>query len=145
MVIYDISCENEHQFEGWFNEPGDFAHQLELGQLDCPVCGSHELRKLPTGSKIQVRDTRHIKPVNDVDIPGESVANIVEKLAEYIEQNFTDVGDQFPEEARKIYYGEADHGNIYGNAGPEELAELQEEGIEVIPVPVPLRSVKKLN
>ena len=145
MVIYDIRCENEHQFEGWFREPGDFTRQLEQGQLDCPVCGSHEVHKLPTGSKIRVSGAQHNKPENDVDIPSDHVADMVEKLAEYIEQNFTDVGDQFAEEARKIYYGEADHGNIYGNADPEEVAELQEEGIEVIPVPVPLRSVKKLN
>jgi len=144
VVIYDICCDNEHQFEGWFREPDDFNRQLEDGLLACPVCGSHDVRKLPTGSKILVGEGRRNKP-GEMHPSSEKVARFVEQLSEYIEQNFTDVGDRFPEEARKVYYGESDLKNIYGNADPNEIAELHEEGIEVIPVPVPLRSVKKLN
>lgn len=144
MVIYDLCCGNEHQFEGWFREPDDFHRQLEQGLLDCPVCGSHKVRKLPTGSKILVGESRRNRPEEDHPST-ESVAQVVEQLSEYIEQNFTDVGDQFPEEARKVYYGETDLKNIYGNANSDEVAELQEEGIEVIPIPVPMRNSKKLN
>lgn len=144
MVIYDICCDKEHRFEGWFREPGDFYRQLEQGQLDCPVCGSHEVRKLPTGSKILVGENRHSGAEED-RLAANRVIRAVEQLSEYIEQNFTDVGDQFPEEARKVYYGETDLKNIYGNANIDEVAELQEEGIEVIPIPVPIRNNKKLN
>lgn len=144
MVIYDISCDNEHHFEGWFREPGDYHRQVEQGLLNCPVCGSHDVRKLPTGSKILSGEGRHNQPEED-RLSRESVERVVEELSEYIEQNFTDVGDQFPEEARKVYYGETSLKNIYGNANPDEVAELQEEGIEVIPMPVPVRKAKKLN
>ncbi|MDX5151565.1 MAG: DUF1178 family protein [Acidiferrobacterales bacterium] len=144
MVIYDICCDKQHQFEGWFREPGDFTRQLEKGLLDCPVCGSHDVRKLPTGSKILVGENRHSKFDED-RLSTDNVAQAVEELSAYIEQNFTDVGEQFPEEARKVYYGESDLNNIYGNANSDEVAELQEEGIEVIPIPVPMRNRKKLN
>ena len=145
MVIYDISCNNEHRFEGWFREPEDFQRQLESGQLDCPVCGSHNVRKLPTGSKILVGERGRPAPTREEPVSAESVAQVVEQLAEYLEQHFTDVGDQFAEEARKVYYGETDRKNIYGNANPDEVAELHEEGIKVFPVPVPIRNSKKLN
>jgi len=145
MVIYDISCENDHRFEGWFREPGDFHRQLENGLLDCPVCGSHNVRKLPTGSKILVGERSQPAPTREEPASAESVALVVDQLAEYLEQHFTDVGDQFAEEARKVYYGESDRKNIYGNANPEEVAELHEEGIEVFQVPVPIRNSKKLN
>ena len=138
MVIYDICCENQHHFEGWFSHPGDFEHQLEQGLLDCPVCGCKEVRKLPTGSKIRMGENR-----SSLDLQG--VARVVEEVADYIEQNYTDVGDRFPEEVRKIHYGEIAPGKIYGNANADEVAELQEEGIDVIPVPVPLRNSRKLN
>ncbi|MGW8247848.1 MAG: DUF1178 family protein [Acidiferrobacterales bacterium] len=144
MVIYDICCDKEHHFEGWFREPEDYYRQLEKGLLDCPVCGSHDVRKLPTGSKILVGESRHSKS-DENQLSAESVAQVVEDLSAYIEQNFTDVGEQFPEEARKVYYGETDLKNIYGNATPDEVAELQEEGIEVVPIPVPMRNSKKLN
>jgi len=144
MVIYDICCDKEHQFEGWFREPDDFNRQLEQGLLDCPVCGSHDVRKLPTASKILVGESRH-NETDDDQLSSERVAQALEQFSEFIEQNFTDVGDEFPEEARKVYYGETDLKNIYGNANLDEIAELQEEGIDVVPVPVPLRSDKKLN
>lgn len=144
MVIYDIGCDNEHQFEGWFREPEDYHRQLENGQLDCPVCGSRNVRKLPTGSKILTGEGRHDSKAEN-RISRESVERVVEELADYIEQNFTDVGDEFPEQARKVYYGETDLKNIYGNANSEEVEELHEEGIEVIPIPVPIRNSKKLN
>ena len=144
MVIYDISCDNEHQFEGWFREPEDYYRQLENGQLDCPVCGSHNVKKLPTGSKILVGEGRHNQPGKDRQ-SRESVERVVEELSEYIEQNFTDVGEEFPEMARKVYYGETDLKNIYGDANSEEVEELHEEGIEVFSIPVPIRNSKKLN
>jgi len=144
MVIYDICCDNEHRFEGWFREPAEYQRQLEEGLVSCPVCGSHDVKKLLTGSKISLRDERQTSrlPVPDTN---ENVSHVVDRLADYIEQNFTDVGSEFPEEARKIFYGEADARNIYGNADPDEVAELRDEGIDVHRIPVPLRSVKKLN
>ena len=51
-------------------------------------------------------------------------------------QNADNVGPRFPEEARKMHYGEAEHRSIYGIASPEEAKELHEEGIEFHPLPV---------
>jgi hypothetical protein len=51
--------------------------------------------------------------------------------------NTEDVGDSFPEEARKMHYGEAEPRNIRGHATPEETEELMDEGIAVMPLPLP--------
>lgn len=47
-----------------------------------------------------------------------------------------DVGNQFAQEARKIHYKEAPERSIRGQATADETAELSEEGIEVLPLPV---------
>lgn len=139
MVIYDFCCEQEHRFEGWFRKVDDCHQQIENGLLSCPVCGDRKIRKLPTASKIKPGNGGH---ENAGETGGEQLAD---KLRDYIERNYEDVGHQFPEEARKVYYGEAEPRNIYGDANPTEVKSLLEEGISVTPIPIPLRSNKKLN
>ncbi len=59
------------------------------------------------------------------------------KMVRHVVANTKDVGDSFPEEARKMHYGEAEQRNIRGHATPEETEELIDEGIAVMPLPLP--------
>jgi hypothetical protein len=60
----------------------------------------------------------------------------LKELRDHITKNASYVGPRFPEEARKIHYGETEHRSIYGEASPDEAKELHEEGIEFHPLPV---------
>jgi hypothetical protein len=60
----------------------------------------------------------------------------LKELRDHITKNAHYVGPRFPEEARKIHYGEAEHRSIYGEASPEEAQQLHEEGIEFHPLPI---------
>ena len=147
MIIYDIGCENGHRFEGWFSAADDYDAQVQHGRLNCPVCGSLEVRRVPSASRIRTRANEDPAPEitsSDLESVGK-VANSINKLRSFIEQNFDDVGDRFPEEARKVYYGEAAARNLRGVAGPREVGELLEEGIAVVPLPIHIPSRKKLN
>lgn len=125
MVIYDIQCASDHRFEGWFSTLEDFNGQLEGGLVSCPVCGSLEVRKVPTAAKIgrdsSMRAQREKKRSRDT-------------LEQHLAEHFIDVGENFPEEARKIYYGEAENRNVYGTARASDIVELHEEGIPVVPL-----------
>ena len=145
MIIYDMGCDSEHRFEGWFREQSDYLHQLEKRLISCPVCGSHEVRKVMTASRIRTSTSeRAAGRENETEGTASlAVAEYLDKLKEYVAQNFTDVGEQFPEEARKVYYGETEARSLCGTAKKEEIVDLLEEGIVVTPLPV--RHPGKLN
>ncbi len=138
MIIYDLVCTDGHRFEGWFTQPGDFRTQQDQGLLNCPQCGSHEISKLPTASRI--RTDRQKKAREDQA----ERATALEKLQRAIDEHFEDVGDQFPEEARRIHYGESEPRDIRGTATADEARELLEEGVDVVAVPG-VSAKKKLN
>lgn len=126
MVIYDLVCADGHRFEGWFGRAADFGSQKADGLLSCPHCGSNEISKLPTASRI--RTHRHGRPT-----PESSTESALERLQRLVTEQFEDVGDRFPEEARRIHYGEAEARDIRGTATAEEARELLEEGVSVLP------------
>ena len=126
MVIYDLVCGDGHRFEGWFGQAGDFGAQQANGLLSCPHCGSSEISKLPTASRI--RTERHSQPERPSD-----EAAALERLQRRVAEQFEDVGDRVPEEARRIHYGEAEDRDIRGTATAEEARELLEEGVSVLP------------
>lgn len=143
-----MSCDNAHRFEGWFREPNDYLHQKESGLINCPVCGSQEVNKVLTASHVRTSGSGSATNTHEGGATGPSASAITEfygKLQKFIEENFTDVGERFPEEVRKVYYGEAESRNLYGIAKTEEVIELLEEGIEVVPLPEYSRKPGKLN
>ena len=148
MIVYDLECENSHSFEGWFGSAGEFDDQLARKILCCPMCNSGNVVRRPSAAYVNTGTTRGMRepePQQQVqpakqNVP-QQVANvppeIVAKMIEHIVKNTEDVGKQFPEEARKIYYDEAPARHIRGTASPREVAELRDEGIEVVSLPVP--------
>ncbi len=147
MIVYDLHCDAGHEFEGWFSGAEDYAEQQAQGMLSCPVCNSADVRKLPTASHIKTQ----LSTSPAVNLPAEaaekrlSQLRLREKLQRYLTENFTDVGTAFPEEARKIHYGEAEARNIRGTASNEEYHGLREEGVEVHRLPAALLDKEKLN
>ena len=147
MIVYDLNCQSGHQFEGWFNKAGDYQAQLDGGLLACPVCGSTDVRKLPTASHVATHHGREDKDgaAGNNAVPAAIGLEALRAIHRYVDEHFDDVGDRFPEEARKIHYGEADARNIRGLATPAEARELREEGVQVHSLPPKPLDKEKLN
>ncbi|WP_288430018.1 DUF1178 family protein [uncultured Agrobacterium sp.] len=136
MIRYSLSCEQAHEFEGWFSGSADFENQLSRGLISCPVCNSQSVSKTlmaPSVSTARKKDA--IRTLAMDTAQKEAFTKIKETLAN-IRANAEDVGDKFPEEARKIHYGEAEERGIIGQASLKEAKALLEEGIEVAALPV---------
>lgn len=137
MIKYALICDHDHEFEAWFGSSDDYDTQRKRGFVDCPVCGSKNVEKMLMAPRVS--GTRKSK---DVDVPMTTMpqmpTEMVEKLREikqHVETHSENVGDKFPEEARKIHYGESEARGIYGKASLEEAASLVKEGVEVMPIP----------
>ena len=136
MIKYSLSCDNGHAFEGWFSGHADFDHQVASGLLSCPFCNSLAVSKaLMAPSVSTARKKDETRAVVMDQARQEAIAKIREAVAS-IRANAEDVGGRFPEEARKIHYGESDARGIVGQASLVEVRELLEEGIGVAPLPV---------
>lgn len=136
MIKYSLSCENAHTFEGWFSEGADFDRQVESGFLTCPVCNSSSISKTLMAPAVSTARKKEEKQAMVMDMARqEAMAKLKQAIAE-IKANAEDVGEKFPEEARKIHYGEADARGIIGQASLGEVRDLLEEGIDVAPLPV---------
>ncbi len=122
MIIYDLMCENGHKFEGWFKNMEEFEEQKQNKLVSCPVCNNNNVEVIITRCSIKKKSTHENMP-------------IYERLQKFLEENFENVGDRFPEEA--IHYGLAERRNIRGTATEEEEEELRNEGIEFFKIPIP--------
>jgi len=130
MIVYDIICDSEHKFEGWFNAASDFESQKKSGLLTCPICGSSELERMSAPS---VKTSKNSLPRDN----SMSIREVASKLIDFIDKNFEDVGRNFADEARKIHYGDAEERSIKGTATKEEADALKDEGIGCITLAKP--------
>lgn len=153
MIKYQLKCPVNHEFEGWFRNSGDYDEQAENGLLECPVCGSEDVVKAIMAPAIAKKRSSAdgaagpipSDPARRAEIRKDIMA-AAERARAYVEKNFDYVGDNFPEEARKIHYGETEERGIYGEATGKDVEDLIEEGVSVAPLPQqkkPLEVVKK--
>jgi hypothetical protein len=143
MIIYDLICEQGHRFEGWFKSATDFTQQEIDGMLSCPTCGANQVSKLPTASRIRTHRDHEDPPLTQ--LAAEAGEALLESIQRFVDENYDDVGNAFPEEARKIHYGEVEARNIHGTASPDDIRALNEEGVGAIPLPGRPFSKDKLN
>jgi len=138
MIRYTLTCDKDHDFEGWF--PGIEAcdKQLSAGLVSCPDCNSTKVRKALMAPAVATKKQDSAMDKRQVAMAAQQA--VMAKLREHVENNFEHVGDQFPEEARRIHYGETEKRDIYGEASVEEARELVEEGVEIAPLPGPTRT-----
>ena len=127
MISFNLSCSKGHEFGGWFPNTAGFEKQVKKQLIACPTCGDTAVSKSvmapAVAAKSVVKSERKAK--------AEKVREMLTELRNHVEENFDDVGDQFPEEARRIYYGETEARDIYGNASDDDAEEMAEEGLPV--------------
>lgn len=142
MITFDLLCEKNHHFEGWFRNREECERQMAGGLVSCPLCGSTHVSKKLSAVAVHVarRSTAPTRPspVDEVR-PEEQTQGkpFFQALAQFVEKHFEDVGSMFADEARKIDRGEAEARNIRGTTTPHEEDALQEEGIEFLKIPFP--------
>lgn len=143
MKVLNLQCRQAHGFEGWFGSEDDFQAQLARGLVECPVCGDADVAKLPSAPRLNLGASAPAAPAaagkQEVmnAAPNAQLQAAWMQLVRQVMANTEDVGERFAEEARKIHYGESEERGIRGQASREETQELLEEGIGVLPLPVP--------
>ena len=134
MIRYDLFCENEHFFESWFKDSKSYQKQLEANEIACPKCNNSNISKSLMAPGIPKKtNTKNGNVI--ANSSSSSINNAIRKIRDEIKKNSEYVGDQFPEEARKIHYNEAEMRSIYGKASKKEITELVDEGIDIIQIP----------
>ena len=154
MKVLNLCCANGHRFEGWFGSEDDYQGQRERGLVECPLCSSHQVDKLPSAPRLNLSGAREpalaeatpssakkaaAPPGNSSDavaIPEDLQAQWLHAVRQVL-QNTEDVGEAFTDEARRIHHGEAPQRGIRGQASAEQRRALADEGIEVMPLPLP--------
>jgi hypothetical protein len=152
MIRYALRCGQDHTFESWFQDSAAFDTQVRRKLVTCPLCNSTEIEKAImapriVGRKGRAKETPAPAPAATTDAPAvESTPLLMaqerelrvklKELRDHIVRNADNVGERFPNEARKMHYGEIEHRPIYGEASADEARALIDEGVEVSPLPV---------
>ena len=138
MKVLDLECSRHHVFEGWFGSEDEYQGQLSRGLIECPLCGDQRIAKRLSAPRINLgaqpaRPVKHeVMTTSDPAMQAQWLQMVRQVLA-----NTEDVGERFAEEARRIHYGESEARGIRGEASSEETQALLEEGIGVLPLPIP--------
>lgn len=136
MIVFNLSCDNAHRFEGWFGSADDFTSQSEAGSIACPVCGSVDVEKQLSAPHVVTRSAeQQAADASQTVAVANAAQTLRQKFVEHVLGNTEYVGKRFPEEARRIFYKEAPERAIRGMASIKEVTELKEEGIDVLAVP----------
>jgi hypothetical protein len=149
MIRYNLRCDNGHAFESWFQSSSAYDSQVKRKLVTCAICGSAKVEKAImapqlAGTKMKsadapatADDAASASPSTSLMMaPERELRAKLKELRDHIVKNADNVGERFPEEARKMHYGDIEHRAIYGEASAEEAKSLIEEGVEVAPLPV---------
>ena len=165
MIRYALACDEGHAVESWFANSATYDRQVKRGLVSCPVCNSTKVEKAimaprvagtkrrgdaslsapmpegpassqPSASKAPPEAPQTNVPVAMMSPQEREFRKKLKELRDHLTKNADYVGQKFPEEARKMHYGETEHRSIYGEATPDQAKELHEEGIEFHPLPV---------
>lgn len=141
MKVLDLKCSHEHRFEGWFASTEEFESQLSRKLVACPVCSTTDVSRMPSAPRLNLSSARGeaAPQAAQAEAAPEAAAlqaRALKFMRELIEKT-ENVGERFAEEARRIHYNEAPARSIRGVTTPEDAHALLEEGIDVMPLPVP--------
>ena len=136
MILFDLQCEKGHKFECWFASSANYHEQLKNKMIVCPYCNSTKIQKSLMAPNINTKSTsKNSKNNNKQKLAQNNLQNQIKKFKKYIEKNTDNVGKNFAEEARKIYYGETKSRPIRGESTEKEAQDLLEEGIPFSQLP----------
>ena len=154
MIRYALVCDRQHNFEAWFQSSADYDKQAKRELVSCPACGSTAVEKAIMAPSISHARKSHEQAIVANELPAtppapaepsapvamlspqeREVRKKLKELRDHLIKNADNVGKKFPEEARKMHYGEIEHRSIYGEASPRDAKELYEEGIDFHPLP----------
>lgn len=143
MVIYDLQCDQSHTFETWFKDQGAFEKQKRFGLVQCPVCGTSQVRKVPsachikTGTPVvQQSQTPALQknPAPSKPDPVDPVV-LIKTVQKYVQNHFKNVGKEFAEKAIQMHNGEIPKEPIHGTATKNDIEQLDSEGVCYVPLP----------
>lgn len=141
MKVLNLQCAHGHGFEGWFGSEDDFQGQLSRGLVECPICGDTAIAKMLSAPRLNLGAGREAPPEAKQEVMSGATEQALQKawlrMVREVMANTEDVGERFAEEARRIHYGETAERHIRGQASREETEALLEEGISVLPLPLP--------
>ena len=133
MIKYILKCQNDHEFESWFSNSGEFDKLNKKKLLECIYCSSKKINK-----SIMAPMISNSKKNENFDVINEDFKNNKNKLLKlrkYIEKNFEYVGKDFSKKVREVYYDKNNKKAIYGTTTSKEREELAEEGIDLFSIP----------
>jgi hypothetical protein len=150
MIRYNLRCDRGHAFESWFQNSSAYESQEKRELVSCPACGSVKVERAIMAPQIvskKARDSAAPSPAASTEVAAPTSTPLMmaqerelraklKELRDHIVKNADNVGERFPNEARKMHYGDIEHRPIYGEASPEEARSLIDEGVEVSPLPV---------
>jgi hypothetical protein len=151
MIHYHLRCDRDHAFESWFQSSSAYETQEKRKLVSCPICGSTKVERAIMAPQIVSKKKRGQEtappaaPAAEATVPVSTplmmaqereLRTKLKELRDHIVKNADNVGERFPNEARKMHYGDIEHRPIYGEASPDEARSLIDEGIEVSPLPV---------
>jgi hypothetical protein len=146
LIRYALACEAGHSFESWFRSSNDYDAQRKRELVVCPMCGSAVVEKQimkPSvartdkgGRRSDVPPTAQPARVAMMSPQEQEFRKKLKELRDHVTKNADYVGEKFPELARQMHYEEIDKRSIYGEAKPEEVRDLVEEGVEIQPLPI---------
>ena len=138
MKVLNLQCSHSHGFEGWFASEDDFQDQLARALVECPLCGDTQITKLLSAPRLNLGAAEPKAARQEVvNTPDASMQAEWMKMVRHVMAHTEDVGERFAEEARRIHYGESEERGIRGQASRQETEALLEEGIGVLPLPIP--------
>jgi hypothetical protein len=163
MKVLNLQCSHQHNFEGWFASEEEFQAQLARGLVTCPLCADPAVQKMPSAPRLNLgasEPTSQASSARELSLPAANpaAASVPEiapvqaarqaqllKALRQVVANSEDVGERFVDEARAMHYGDAEPRNIRGQASAAETVELIEEGIDVLPLPLPALAKETLQ
>ena len=152
MIVFNLSCSEQHTFDGWFRSADDFDRQAANGLVECPICGDKHINKQLSAPRINSgasatrgKDGESAQNRTSETNDGQEVLaasmlpglqeHMLRQFKNFVLSNTENVGTEFAETARRIHYGEESHRNIRGRVSVDEAAALRDEGIETVSLP----------
>ena len=153
LKVLNLQCHNQHVFEGWFSSEDDFQSQRARHLVECPMCADQQISKMLSAPRLNLSRSRSepsessasAEPAHAVSVPVATVPEVMPaemqaawlNMVQHVMKHTEDVGSQFADEARKMHYGETEERGIRGQVSAQETQALLEEGISVMPLPLP--------